>query len=164
MWFTVWLYVLAQGWKPNQTKHPACISRVRQLWWVISFHGRVDDNFTSHLDVLVTPELHFQPCPLTWASDSLARVCHGIATCAQRRTWILTQGILFSKASDEVGMWSGFWWQLESRGELVRFVWRSGHLGKKCCSFLETWSAHLSSIIPWFLVYLKMVSHWPNGI
>lgn len=36
--------------------HLACITRVGQLCWIISFHGSVDDNCISYLDVLVTAQ------------------------------------------------------------------------------------------------------------
>lgn len=36
--------------------HLACITRVGQLCWIISFHGSVDDNCISCLDVLVTAQ------------------------------------------------------------------------------------------------------------
>ena len=36
--------------------HLACITRVGQLCWIISFHGSVDDDCISCLDVLVTAQ------------------------------------------------------------------------------------------------------------
>ena len=69
--------------------HLACITRVGQLCWIISFHGSVDDDCISCLDVLVTAQATVTS-PLSFG---LINTCgHGTVNCAQRCTWVLTQG------------------------------------------------------------------------